>query len=68
MSYTWEFTLKKTGLCEWSIYSSHNICMYTLPRCETQDLAMDLANAWISSWTSSVIRMESDEQQDKSTD
>jgi len=65
--YQWEFTLKKTGVCEWGIYSSSGTCIYALPGCTSQEMAMHNANAWVSSWSSSVIRTE-DEQQIRQTD
>jgi hypothetical protein len=61
-----EFVLRKTGFCEWSIYSKEGRWIYTLPRVESPTTAMDDASAWITSWPGSIIRME--DEQDKQTD
>jgi hypothetical protein len=62
--YSYNFTVKKTGHSEYTIYSDKGISMHVLTNCVLGDEAMNRARVWASSWTSVNVRME-DEQHGK---
>ena len=66
--YSFNFTLKKTGTSEYTIVSDKGYTMHILNRCNGPEDALLMAKAWASSWHSSNVEMEKDEQQGKQGD
>lgn len=63
--YSYEFTLKRTGFGEWSLFSSTGVKLYTMHRCADSSDALVKASAWASSWSSVNIKVVEDEHKDQ---
>ena len=59
--YSFNFVLKKTSSAEYTIFSEKGYVMHILTRCNGPEDAMSAAKAWASSWNSSNVEMEKDE-------
>lgn len=53
----YNFTVKKTGTGEYTIYSEGGVEMHVYHGCTSVDDAMFKANAYISSWSGSQVRL-----------
>jgi hypothetical protein len=64
--YTWRFTLRKTGLDSWTLYSDKEKEMVTFSNCASKEDALDRARVYCSSWNSVSIKVE--DEANKKTD
>jgi hypothetical protein len=62
MSYQHNFILKKTGPAEWTLYTEKGLAVYSINDCLSRLDAEAKANAWVSSWPSSIVRVDEQDE------
>ena len=64
--YSYNFTVKKTGSGEWTIFAENGNVLHVMSRVSSVQDATERATAWGSSWSSVSIKVE--DEQDKRRD